>query len=70
MWYVIGAVVIVALAFWYFSASPAKAPTASTTQIPSDNTTAAISTALNQTSDGTAELNAAAASSAQAVQGF
>ncbi|MCX6786642.1 MAG: hypothetical protein NTU85_02405 [Candidatus Kaiserbacteria bacterium] len=69
MWYIIGAVVVIALAFWYFSASPVKAPTANT-QTPSDNTTAAISADLNQTSDGSAELDQAAAASAQAVQGF
>jgi len=68
MWYIVGAVVIIALAFWYFSASPAKAPTTSTQA--SDNTTAAISADLNQTSDGSAELNTAAAASAQAVQSF
>lgn len=68
MWYIIGAVVIIALAFWYFSASPAQAPTAST-QTQSD-TVAAISADLNQTSDGSAELNQAAAASAQTVAGF
>lgn len=69
MWYIIGAVIIIALAFWYFSASPAQAPTAGT-QTQSDNTVAAISADLNQTSDGSAELDQAAAASAQSVQGF
>jgi hypothetical protein len=69
MWYIIGIVVIIALAFWYFSASPVQAPTTST-QTQSDNTVAAISADLNQTSDGSAELNQAAAASAQVVQGF
>ncbi len=71
LWYIIGAIVIIALAFWYFSspATPSTSPTA-TTQTPSDTTTAAISADLNQTSDGSAELTAAQAASAQAVQGF
>jgi hypothetical protein len=69
MWYIIGAVVIIALAFWYFSASPAQAPTASTPAA-SNTTAAAISAELNQTSDGSAALNQDAAVSAQTVAGF
>ncbi|MFA6279052.1 MAG: hypothetical protein WCS97_02870 [Candidatus Paceibacterota bacterium] len=69
MLYVVGIVIIIALAFWYFSSSPVQAPT-SNTQATSDNTTAAISAELSQTSDGSAELDQAAAASAQAVQGF
>lgn len=69
MWYIIGIVVIIALAFWYFSASPVQAPTANT-QTTSDNTSTAISAEFNQISDGSTELNQAEAASAQAVQGF
>ena len=69
MWYIIGAVVIIALAFWYFSASPVPSPTAST-QTTSDNTATAITAELNQTSDGSAVLNQDAAASAQVVSGF
>ena len=68
IWYIIGLLVIIALAFWFSSSSPAKAPT--TNQVSRDNTTAAISSDLSQTSDGSAELDQAAAASAQSVQGF
>lgn len=70
MWYIVGAVVVIAaLAFWYFSASPVQTPTTST-QTSGDNTAAAISNDFNQISDNTAALDADAAASAQAVSGF
>lgn len=68
MWYIVGAIVIIALAFWYFSVSPAS-PTTST-QTSGDNTAAAISADFNQISDNTATLDAEAAASAQTVSGF
>lgn len=70
MWYIIGAIVIIALAFWYFSASPAQSPTATTQQSQNTNTAAAISAEFNQTSDGSAALAQDQAASAQAVSGF
>lgn len=69
IWYVIGAIIIIALAFWYFSASPVSAPTANT-QTPSDTTTAAIANDFSQIPDSSAALDADAAAAAQAVQGF
>lgn len=67
LWYIVSAVVLIALAFWYFSA---KSPTVVTTPTASDNTTAAISSDLSQIPDVSADLDAAAAASAQAVSGF
>ena len=78
--YIIGILIImVTVAFLYFSAKQAQAPTTTEstaveqTQIPplaSGNTTADISADLNQVPDTSAALDQAATASAQAVQGF
>mgnify|MGYP001611542236 CR=1 FL=1 len=67
MWYIVGAIIIIALAFWYFSA---KSPVEVTPQTPNENTAAAISAEFNQIPDISAELDQAASTSAQAVQAF
>jgi hypothetical protein len=75
-WYIIGVVVVVALALWYFSSSGVS-PSANTgptaveqTQTSPDTTTAAISSDLNQIPDDTAALDQAAVAAAAAVQAF
>lgn len=78
IWYVVIALVVIALGLWYFYGS--KASTTSTeptaveqTQIPaltSGNTTANISADLNQITDTSSALDADAAASAAAVSGF
>lgn len=64
MWYIIGAIIIAILAFWYFSAKPTPV------QAPGTNTAAAITSEFNQIADTSAGLDADAAASAQAVSGF
>jgi len=73
--YIIGAVVVIALAFWYLyplNSSVDTVPPETVTQTPASagNTTAEISAEFEQIADDTAELNQAAASSAQDVQGL
>ncbi|NNM83750.1 hypothetical protein HKL94_00835 [Candidatus Parcubacteria bacterium] len=69
-WYIIGIVIIIALAFWYFSTkSPSTTAPAATGQTTNDSVSA-ISSDLNQIPDDTAALNQAASSSAAAVNGF
>ncbi len=81
IWYIIAAVVIVAmLGYWYFGSTNTPSPTATTqtsavgqTQLPgltAGNTTADISADLSQTPDPSAALNADATASAQAVSGL
>lgn len=72
-WYIIGIVVVIALAFWYFLANSSSSTitgpsTAEQTQTPP--TTASISSDLNQIPDDTATLNQAASASAATVNGF
>ncbi len=67
MWYIVGAIVVIALAFWYFSAKP---PVEVTPQTPNENTAAAISAEFAQIPDVSVELDQAASASDQAVQGF
>ncbi len=75
-WYIIAAVVIVALlGYWYFGSTSSQSPTSAVEQaqlpgLTAGNTTADISTDLNQTPDPSAALNADAAASAQAVSGL
>lgn len=77
-WYAVGAVVIVAFAFWYFymKQSPAinTQPTAveqvQTLELSGGNTTADITTDLNQVSDSSAALNADATAAANALKGL
>lgn len=63
LWYIIGAVVIVALAAWYFAGRQA-APA------PTESTAAAISSEFDQIPDDSAALDQDQAASAQGVQGF
>lgn len=86
MWYIAGAVIVIAvLALWYYSTQTPSVNTqspivvgtetsavdvAQTAPLSSGNSVADILTDLNQTLDGSAELSQAAASSAEAVQGF
>jgi hypothetical protein len=75
MWYIIGIIIIAALAFWYFSStSPAPGIESSTIveqaqTVPQDTTTD-ISADLNQIPDDTAELDQAQSASAATVQGL
>jgi len=81
-WYVIILVVLIAVfALWYFSSNTAVAPVVEQpqasaldqTQIPAltgGNTTADIAADLNQVPNTASALDADAAASAQAVQGF
>ena len=69
MWYIVGAIVVIALGFWYFYGSKAPTPGAQPTA-QSANTTAAIANDLNATPDVGAGLTADQAASAQAVSGF
>ncbi|MDO8593588.1 MAG: hypothetical protein Q7R59_01655 [bacterium] len=76
VWYAVGAVVIIALGFWYFYGM--KVPAAETSaveqvEIPAltgGNTTADISADLSQIPDDSAALNQDASASAQVVSGF
>lgn len=76
LWYIVVALVVIALAAWYFYGS--KTPAADTsaveqTQIPAltgGDTTADISTDLSQMPDTSAALDADAAASASAIQGL
>lgn len=71
MWYIVGAVVVIALGFWYFYGSTAPTPGAQPTAVSqSANTTAAIANDLNATPDVGAGLTADQAVSAQVVSGF
>lgn len=67
MWYIVGAIIIIALAFWYFSEKP---PVEVVPTIPNENTATAISAEFAQIPDISAELDQEASNSAQAVQGF
>ena len=74
-WYIIGIVVVIALALWYaYGRTPATNTWSSSlgqTEAPalsSGDTTADIASDLSQTPDTSAALNADAAASAQAVQ--
>ena len=77
-WYIIGAIVIIALGLWYFYAKPAPtaAPQTSAVEqaqtpgVTAGNTTADISADLAQVPDTSAALTADASASAQAVSGF
>ena len=69
MWYIIGAVVVIAaLAFWYFSTT--RAPSTTGTETSGDTTTAAISAELNQISDDSGTLEQDSSASAAAVGSF
>ncbi len=68
MWYIIGAVIIIAIGLWYFYAP--QSMTTSTESTANDTTTAAISADLEQIPDDSAAFNQAAAASAQDVSGF
>ena len=78
MWYIVGAVVVIAvLALWYFSSmksqtegTPSTAETAQTVPLSSGDTTADISSDINQLPDDSAGLNQEQAASIQAVSGF
>lgn len=71
MWYIVGAIVIIALGFWYFYGSKAPTPGAQPTAVSqSTNTTAAIANDLNATPDVGVGLTADQTASAQAVSGF
>ncbi|MDP1690274.1 MAG: hypothetical protein Q8L52_03695 [bacterium] len=85
IWYIVGAVVVIALVVWYFygrSVPTVSAPastattqnpatgTVPTSAVTTGNTTTDIANDLNNTPDATAGLNADAAASAQAVQGL
>lgn len=69
MWYIVAALVVVALIFWYVSGTQQPTP-ATGTPTASTNSTAAIAADLNQTSDGSVALSQDGAASAQAVAGF
>lgn len=70
MWYLIVALVIVALALWYFygkGATTVEAPTTEEAPLPdlsAGDTTADIASDLNETPDISADLEAAAAAAA------
>lgn len=74
MWYLIGALAVIALALWYFygqQASSVEAPTVEETQIPDlsvGDTTADIASDLGETPDASADLEAAAAAAAAEIQ--
>lgn len=76
--YIIGVVVVVVLAFWYFYSvqSPALNTESTATEqtqlttLPDGNTTADISADINQLPDSSAELDQDAAASAEAVGSF
>lgn len=76
MWYIVGAIVVIALGFWYFYGSKAPTPGAQPTAVSqtqtqtADNTTAAIANDLNAVPDVGAGLTADQAVSAQTVSGF
>lgn len=65
MWYIVGAVIIVALALWYFMGRPATR-----TETTNDTSTAALTDEFNQIPDDSAALDQDAAASAEAVQGL
>ncbi|MFZ3044228.1 MAG: hypothetical protein WA058_03955 [Minisyncoccia bacterium] len=73
-WYIIGAIVVIALAVWYFYGRqvPSVGPSAleEASALSSDNTMAAISAELSATPDDTAALSQDAAASEQSVSGF
>lgn len=78
LWWIVGAIAILAVAGWYFYPKQAAAPgpQASSGEPPqaatvgSGDTVADISADLAATPDDSAALNAAAAASAADVQGF
>lgn len=74
MWYIVGAIVVIALGFWYFYGNKAPTPGAQPTAVSqtqtADNTTAAIANDLNAVPDVGAGLTADQAVSAQTVSGF
>jgi hypothetical protein len=79
VWYVVGAVVVIAVAVWYFYAPTTTAPvdTTESTAVEQgqsvttgDSATADLSADLDAISDDSAALNQAAAASAADVSGF
>lgn len=80
VWYAVGAVVVIALGFWYFYTRPAPVPATDTqstaveqAQIPAltgGNTTADISADLGQIPDASAALDADASAAASAISGL
>ncbi|KKW43867.1 MAG: hypothetical protein UY97_C0004G0028 [Parcubacteria group bacterium GW2011_GWB1_57_6] len=65
MWYIGGAVIVVAIALWYFMGQPATRMEST-----SDTSTAALTDEFNQIPDDSAALDQDAAASAEAVQGL
>lgn len=70
MWYVVAAVVIAALAFWYYAGKGNMNTQNLGTQNPSDNSAAAINADFNSTPDGSTALASDQSASAQAVSSF
>jgi hypothetical protein len=79
VWYAIGAVIIIALALWYFlvrggspgaDIQPVATEPIQLAPLSSGDTTEDILSDLNQALEETDALNADAAASAQAVQGL
>ena len=70
MWWIIGGIVILAVAGWYFYGSKAPIAGTQTSQVTADNTTTAIANDFNATPDVGAGLTADQAASAQTVSGF
>lgn len=69
-WYIIGIIIIIALAFWYFSTKSSSTPAPTATGQAGSDSVSAISSDLNQIPDDTAALDQAASSSAAAVNSF
>ena len=77
MWWIVGVVVVLAFAGWYFyggkvstGTEPSPTEQATIPALSGGDTTADISADLNATPDTSAALDADAAASAQAVSGF
>lgn len=71
MWWIIGGLVVLAVAGWYFYGGKTTAPSAQAPTVSqSANTTAAIANELNAVPDVSAGLTADQAASAQTVSGF
>lgn len=72
VWYLVGTLVVIGLALWYFfgmsSSAPSSNPSVGQTN-PSANSVAGIQADLNQT-DSSASLSSDMASSAAAIQGL
>lgn len=65
MWYVVVAIVVIALALWYYLGRPSVS-----TPSAGDTTAAAITSEFGQIPDDSAALDQDAVVSAEAVQGF